>query len=149
MIYFVDEDHRKLRALVTELEFFGYDAEIIKDADSAFTALSGVSPDDIDIVIIDVMLAVRVNGSNSRYTRERTDDYHQTGLMLLDDLAISNAEVFPNKALFFTHASNNELLSLVQKKSEEHGTIYLRKRDFNTAFEFAIKVDAIIKERRI
>ena len=147
MIYFVDEDHRKLRALVTELNFFGYKSKVINDADTAFDELSIVTSNEVDIVIIDVMLAVKINGDKSRYSRDRTDDYHKTGLLLIDDLAISNSAVFPTKAIFFTHASSQSLLAQVDEKAKKHKTLYLRKKDFNTALEFATRVDEIIKKK--
>jgi len=85
MIYFVDEDFRKLRVLVSELRINGFDATILRDADSAYHQLVSEKKANIDLVIIDVMLAVNPDISKSRYTRANTDDYHKTGLLLLED----------------------------------------------------------------
>ena len=145
MIYFVDEDHRKLRALISELKFSGYESKVIKDANSAYEELSIVPINDVDIVILDVMLAANLEVNENRYSRERTDDFHKTGLLLLDDLVKANPSVFPKKAIFFTHASSQTLLAHIRSNVEKHNTLYLRKKDFNTALEFSSKVVEIIE----
>ncbi len=146
MIYFVDEDYRKLRVLVSELKINGFDAKIIRDADTAFAELSEVDKSNVDLVIIDVMLAAKVNGNTSKYSREQTDDYHKTGLLLLDDLALANPSVFPKYAIYLTHASNDVLVKNISISANKYGIKMLRKKDYDTAYYFGEDVAKIIKE---
>ncbi len=145
MIYFIDEDYRKLRALASELTtFHGFETKIIRDADSAFRELSDVNASDVDLVIIDVMLAVKADGKASRYSREDTDDFHQTGIALLDDLALVNPSVFPRKSVYFTHASSGDLVKAISTSANKHGIKMLKKKDYDTAYDFGKEIVAII-----
>ncbi len=148
MIYFIDEDYRKLRALVSELKFNNFNAKVIRDADTAYSELAEVKPDEVDIVIIDVMLAAKANADESRYPREKTDDYHKTGLLLLDDLVRINPAVFPKYAIYLTHASNNELVKLISASAKKHSINLLRKKDYDTAFDFGEDIVEIISKIR-
>jgi DNA-binding NarL/FixJ family response regulator len=146
MIYFIDEDYRKLRALVSELDIEGYDTKVIRDADNAFVELSGLSGEDVDLVIIDVMLAAKE--SCSKYTREETDDYHQTGLLLLDDLVQVNPRVFPKYAVYLTHATSADLVKVIITSAKKYGIKVLRKGNYDTGYDFAKDVKNIMKELR-
>lgn len=149
MIYFVDEDHRKLRPLVSELTFMGFRAQIIKDADAAYSSLSTINDSQVELVIIDVMLSAKGNGEKSkRFSRERTEDYHQTGLVLLDDLVIVNPDVFPKKAIFMTHASSSSLIAHIEAATKKHNIEFLRKTNFDTALEFTDKVIEVLGRLR-
>jgi len=147
MIYFVDEDYRKLRSLSSELTFNGYQTEIIRDADTAYSQLCNVADNEVDLVIIDVMLAVKSNGS-SRYSREQTEEYHKTGICLLEDLVLTNPSVFPRKAIFLSHASSAELVAEIKAAESKYGVKYLRKADYDTAYHFGLEVVEIIGEIR-
>ncbi len=146
MIYFIDEDFRKLRALVSELKFNDFEVKVIRDADTAYTELETVTIEEVDIVIIDVMLAAKVTKITSKYSREKTDDYHKTGLLLLEDLVAVNQSVFPKSAIYFTHASNPELIKLISASAKKHGIKLLRKTDYDTAYEFGKDIVKIISE---
>jgi len=147
MIYFIDEDYRKLRALASELTaFHGFETKIIRDADSAFRELSDIKECDVDLVIIDVMLAVNANGESSRYSREDTDDFHKTGIVLLDDLVLVNPDVFPKKAVYFTHASSGDLVKAISGSANKHGIRVLKKKDYNTAYDFGNEIVGIIRK---
>lgn len=147
MVYFIDEDYRKLKVLVTELKFRGLSSEVIRDADSAYHRLWNVSLEHIDLVIIDVMLSAKASGA-SRYSREKTDDYHKTGLVLLDDLVLANPDVFPKKAVFLTNASSDALYAQVKASAKDYKIECLRKSSFETAFQFGAKITEIVNERR-
>jgi hypothetical protein len=147
MIYFVDEDYRQLRALVSELLFRGLQAEIIQDADTAYAKLSAIDGATVDLVFIDVMLAASSDETRSRYSRAATDEFHRTGLLLLDDLAKSNPKVFPKKAIYLTHASNGKLIAAIDESARCHGIKMLKKRDFRTAHDFGIVVESILAEK--
>ena len=148
MIYFIDEDYRKLRALASELKtFHGFETKIIRDADSAYRELCDVKESDVDLVIIDVMLAVKADGESSRYSREETDDFHQTGIVLLDDLALVNPGVFPRKSVYFTHASSSDLVKEITASAKKHNIRMLKKKDYDTAYDFGIEIVGIIGKK--
>lgn len=147
MIYFIDEDYRKLRALASELTtFHGFKTKIIRDADSAFRELSDAHASDVELVIIDVMLAAKADGATSRYSREATDDYHQTGIVLLDDLVMVNPSVFPTKSVYFTHASSGDLVKAISASASKHGIRILKKKDYDTAYDFGNDIVDIINK---
>lgn len=148
MIYFVDEDYRQLRALVSELGFRDLQSEVIQDADTAYTRLSAIDPAAVDLVFIDVMLAASTDESRTRYPRAATDEFHRTGLLLLDDLVKSNPKVFPRKAIYLTHASNGTLIAAIDESARRHGIRMLKKRDFQTAHDFGNTVETLLAERR-
>lgn len=148
MIYFIDEDFRKLRALVSELKFNDFEVKVIRDADTAYIELETVVMDEVDIVIIDVMLAAKVTKDSSKYSRKDTDDYHKTGLLLLEDLVKVNPCIFPKHAIYFTHASNPELIKLISTSAKNHGIKLLRKTDYNTANDFGEDIIKIIEDIR-
>jgi ActR/RegA family two-component response regulator len=147
MIYLVDEDVKKLRAFKSELEFRGYEVIRIRDADEAFSALCNVRPADVTLVIVDIMLSANSDISASRFTRESTDNFLETGLVLLDDLVQHNPECFPKLACFLTYATNVGLVAKIDRAASKHGIPLLRKRTFLTAYEFADQIESIIRQR--
>ncbi|HWD19121.1 MAG TPA: hypothetical protein VHB20_07565 [Verrucomicrobiae bacterium] len=144
MIYFVDEDVAQLRPFRAELIYRGYNVKILTDADLAFATLSGAQPEAIQLAIIDVMLATATDELVSRYSRSDTNNFHQTGLILLEDLVKSNAAVFPKHAVFLTHATNDALFARIKMVADKHNMPLLRKRDFESALAFGDKIQAIL-----
>ncbi len=148
MIFFVDEDFRQLRALVSELAFRNIIVEVIPDADQAYDRLSEVKVSEVDLVLVDVMLAASPNEALSRYSRARTDDYHKTGLLLLDDLCEVNPVVFPSRAVYFTHANNGTLVAAVERSASQNKVPLLKKKDFNTAHHFGDAIEKLVAQIR-
>jgi len=136
MIYFVDEDLIQLEAFKVELKILGYKVDSLSDADQAYHVLSKCSSNELDIAIIDVMLAADIDATKSKYNRSRTDDYLQTGLRLLDDLCKINPNVFPKKAMLFSMASDTALLSDITATSEKYNVPFLDKNKYSDALEF-------------
>lgn len=149
MIYIVDEDVRKNAALVAELRLRGFDVTTIRDADDGYRILEKVALATIELVIIDVMLSTAYDPTISRYSVKDSDWCHKTGLLLLEDLVISNPEVFPKRAVFFTHATSELLVASIGVVARKYGVKVLKKREFKTAFQFGEEIDAIIKSMNI
>lgn len=143
MIYFVEEDTAQNKVFFLELESRGFELCVINNADDAFVQLSSVDNGSVDIVILDVMLAVDSVGK-SRFDRKSTGDYIETGLVLLEDLIGCNPSVFPHKAIFYTNASSDKLVKKIDAKVKQHGITLLRKAEFDSAFKFADKISDLI-----
>ncbi len=148
MIVIVDEDVIQLSAWAVELRCRGYEVDFIDTASAAYTRLSGVADDDIDLVLIDVMLADLTDPSSGRYSRGDTSDYSLTGVSLLDDLCDANEKVFPTHAAFLSMATSRPILEAVQNAARKHSVPFLRKSQFADPFEFGNAVEAIIQERQ-
>jgi hypothetical protein len=146
MIYIVDEDVAQLRPEESELKLRGYEVTFLRNADLAFDVLVSCENCHVDLVLIDVMLATNEDAAMSRYSREKTDNFLRTGLLLLADLVDQNKTVFPTKAVLFTCSAGKALLAAVKQASDQYRIPLLRKRDFNTAFEFADRVEDILRK---
>jgi hypothetical protein len=100
VIFFVDEDATACAAWHAELRMRGLKVGILPDATTAFATLWDIAPTEVQLVLIDVMLAVGDAVETSPYWSELPT----AGLRLLADLVQQNPEVFPAKALLFTNA---------------------------------------------
>ncbi len=148
MIYIVDEDRRQLRAEKSELEFRGFEVEFLGDADIAFSTLISVKPKDVDLILIDVMLAANEDSMISRYSRSSSDNFMKTGLLLLKDLIQQNKKVFPSKAVLFTNTTSDSLLSEVRNVCTEYKIELISKREYRSTFEFGDKIESFIKNMK-
>lgn|ERR1700690_1302493 len=146
MIYFIDEDIAQLRPFRAELTFRGYEVTTLPDADSAFSVLVKANPESLQLAIIDVMLAANPDERASRYQRSNTNNFHKTGLLLLEDLIHFNPTTFPKHAAFLTHATNNDLIAEIDSVVHKHHIPFLRKRDFESALAFGERIETILKE---
>jgi hypothetical protein len=144
MIYIVDEDTGQMNSWADILKVQGKEAEIIGDADKAFEVLNKIQR--VDLVCIDVMLAGDPYASDERFTREKTDEIPQTGILLLNDLCAQNPEVFPYRAVMLTQTSKPGIISELKKVCDEKHIPYWFKSTFCDANEFA---DAVIKRINI
>ncbi len=142
MIYFVDEDFGQTRHYRSELIARGYEVTPILTADEAFEILTGA--DNIDLAIIDVMLAVSDHESE-RFSRKRTEDYLQTGIVLLEELCKSNSENFPSRAVLLTNTVRQSVLQRAQRVKAEHNVSLLRKNEMSTSFEFGESIEALLR----
>ena len=143
-IYLVDEDKIQLEPFKVELEFRGYSVEFIKDADEAFLKLSRIGADDVDLVIIDVMLAANINKESSKFNRHETNDFLETGLRLIEKLQKANPTIFPKKAILFSNATDSDLVNAIEKAASTFFIPYLDKRRFQSPLEFGDKIEEIL-----
>ncbi len=144
-IFLVDEDKIQLEPFKVEFEYRGYEVVFIKDADDALRELSTVVPDDVDLVIIDVMLAANIDPKVSKFSREATNDFLETGLRLIERLSICNPKVFPRKAILFSNATDADLVNAIEEVAGKNKILYLDKRKFQSPMEFGNTVDNMIK----
>jgi hypothetical protein len=143
MIYFVDEDYSAFGAWVVELQLRNLEVSCIWNADDAFQQLHDAPMDSVDLVIIDVMLAVR-EADNQRFSVKRTDEYLETGLCLLDDLVKSNPNVFPKRAVLLTNTIRRSTIRAAQSRSNKlHVPLWL-KSQIDSPVEFGDRVVALV-----
>jgi len=143
MIYFVDEDYGKYESWIAELELRGYTVTPLRTADEAFDILWNVSVADVQLVIIDVMLAVD-NAADPRFTKELTDDNLESGLRLLEYLVEQNETVFPRRAVLLTNTINDSTLTAARKVSASYRVGLWDKRKIMSPLTFGDKVEEAI-----
>ena len=146
MIYFVDEDEVQLEPFKMELEIRGYEVGNIMDADEAYSILTKCQ-DDLQLAIIDVMLSADTDPNKSRFNRARTKDYLETGLRLVEDLIETRNDLFPEKALLFSMASDPNLLKSIESVSSKHNIPFYDKNKYTSALKFGDDIDKHIKVR--
>lgn len=143
VIYFVDEDVIQLDPFRIELQILGFEVDIIQDADEAYSILS-MAADDLQLAVIDVMLATGIERTASKFTRSTTRDFLETGLRLLDELVVANPKLFPKRAVFFSTATDPSLVKAIQKSASEYGVEYLDKNKYLSAYDFAKRIKGLI-----
>jgi hypothetical protein len=143
MIYFVDEDVVQLEPFKIELEILGFEVCILQDADEAYEVLC-VPNEELELAIIDVMLAADFDIERSRFDRESTRDFLETGLVLLEQLKAVNPENFPRRAMLFSTATNTDLVQAVTQVAATNNIPYLDKNNYVNAWEFGQKVEETI-----
>jgi hypothetical protein len=142
MIYFIDEDVGQMWDFRAELIARGHEVVHLSSADAAFAALASVP--EVELAIIDVMLAVD-DYKSERFSRERTSDYLETGLVLLDELCDQNPPVFPRRAVLLTSTVRREVLLRAQRMADEHDIALLRKQHFTTSWDFGNAIASVLE----
>jgi CheY-like chemotaxis protein len=144
MIFIVDEDYSALEGWTADIDIRGYTTEALWDADEAFERLRTVRPEEVELAIIDVMLAVD-DPATSRFTAAMTDGYLRTGLCLVEALAQQNPDVFPRRAVFLTNTVDEGTLSELRRVTSRWGVELWRKHRIASPLAFADMVEARIK----
>jgi len=146
MIYFIDEDIGQAEAWCFSLRTAGFETEQIRDANSAYRTLSSV--DNVELVFIDVMLAVNdsVGSDGGDYNRKRTEDNMITGLCLLDDLSAKLGPQFLKKCILLSCTGKDRVLSRIRAKSNELKVPFWPKFDFQEPRDFTDKVKEILNK---
>ena len=142
-VYFVDEDYPKYQAWLEELRYRKRRVCPIGNADDAYAVL--IAADDIELVIIDVMLSASPTGS-SQFTRARTDDFLETGLALLEDLAAHRPEVFPQRAVLLTNTINRDTFRAARECAGRHKVILLEKSVIVSPFDFGDRIESLCED---
>ena len=143
MIYFVDEDREYLQEFTVPLKLRGHEVETVLDADDAFEILEKV--EDAEIVVIDIMLATDTS-NKSRFNRADTDDFMQTGLLLMRYLMDARPDLFPKKFVVLTAASQAKLLKAIGDFCPRHKIEVMRKTDYPSPVELADKIESLLAE---
>lgn len=139
MIYFVDEDYSAYESWIAELELRGYGVMSLRSADEAFNTLYDASPDNVQLVIIDVMLAVD-DVSDPRFAVALTDTYLEAGLRLLENLVEQKPAVFPHRAVLLTNTISEKTLTSARKVSTQFGIELWDKREMMSPLDFGDRV---------
>jgi hypothetical protein len=145
VIYFVDEDLSAFGAWTAELKLREFAVECLWNANEAFARLCDADPADVELVIIDVMLAVE-DVDDERYSSERTYEYHETGLCLLNDLVVQNPEVFPQRAVLLTNTVSDRIFKEAKKTSTKHKVPLWKKASINSPVDFGDRVEGQIAQ---
>ncbi len=97
---------------------------------------------NFDLLILDVMLATDAKIKHSSFSRENTNDFLCTGLVLAQRIRNLHKDL---PILFFTSTSSSILISQIDRTIESigHSTV-LYKHKFSSAIEFAEIVDTLI-----
>lgn len=143
MIYFVDEDYGAYESWIAELVLRNLNVTPLRSADEAFNVLWNVSADEVELVIIDVMLAVD-DVDDARFSVELTDDYLESGLRLLENLVEQNGEVFPQRAVLLTNTINDATLAAARKVGGQYGVDLWDKREIMSPLAFGDRVEEAI-----
>lgn len=98
MIVVVDEQFYMAEPFWRELELCGYKVLGLETADAGYETLQVADPNDLELVIVDLMLACEPSG---RFASQ-TDSYLDVGWLLLQELTAANPTVFPSRALLWT-----------------------------------------------
>jgi hypothetical protein len=145
VIYMVDEDLSAFGAWISELQLRKHTVKCLWNANEAFNCLCEIGPMDVQLVVIDVMLAVE-DVDDERFSPERTDGYQETGLCLLDELVDQNPSVFPKHAVLLTNTVSERTLKEARKSSTRHQVPLWKKATISSPVEFGDRVEARIQE---
>jgi len=144
MIYFVDEDFGAYESWIAELELRGFHVKSLRSADEAFAALWGIALEDVELVIVDVMLAVD-DIDDPKFSVELTDGYLESGLRLLENLVQQNPNVFPQRAVLLTNTINDKTLGAAADVSKRYAIELWDKREIMSPLYFGDRVEAAIE----
>lgn len=140
MVYFIDEDIGQAEAWAAILGVKGYDTQVIGDAESALRHFAKC--DDVELVIIDVMLAGSADGTGTHFRRDETDDFQMTGVILLDELVKLRGDIFPISAVLLSQNVKREIVQRIEGSALHHCIPFWRKAEFNDITEFYVKAVA-------
>lgn len=120
----VDEDERIWAPERWLLEGLGVDVVAISDATSALRLMRDIRPDEVNLIILDVML---LPGDDVRvFSDIETDGGAKTGLVLGKLLAQQHASI-GNKLLFFSRVTDSIGVAEITRISKDIGAHYLQK----------------------
>lgn len=131
-ILFVDESVHEVAPFTTELSLRGIEVVHCQDADEGLRKIE--TDADFSLVVLDVMLSADPDPRRSSFSREDTDNFRCTGLVLAQRIRNLHNEL---PIVFFTSTSTSKIISLIDRTVEAigHSTV-IYKYDFRSAHEF-------------
>jgi hypothetical protein len=145
VIHFIDEDWPAWLSWTGELEVRGWKVNKIWNADDAYQHLTSPDAPEVDLVIIDVMLAVK-DHEGDQFTDTRTAHYLQTGLCLLEDLVKAIPAPYPGRAVFLSNMMGEETKRATERSCRQYQVDLWRKSQFESPVMFADHVEAHIRK---
>lgn len=142
MIYFVDEDLPYAKEFSVPLVMRGYDVTFLSDADTALTRLD--SADDIQLVVVDIMLAVG-DMATSQFRADETEGFLLTGLNLMFHLSAKRGDMFPKRFVVLTATSESIIANRLQPYCRNMDVPILRKSDFRRPAHLADKLIELLQ----
>lgn len=143
----MDEDCAAYESWVAELELRGYQVTVLRSANDAWNLLWKTDVAQIELAIIDVMLAVE-DTTDSRFSHQITDGYLEAGLRLLENLAEQNGSAFPRRAALLTNTLNEKTLGAAHRVSKQFEIPLWDKRRIMSPMEFGDIVQDAINGRK-
>ena len=120
----VDEDERIWAPERWLLEGLGVEVVAISDATSAFRLLRDARPDEVNLIILDVMLLP--GDDDVIFSDVETEGGIKTGLVLGKLLARQHVSI-GNKLLFFSRVTDGPGTAEIIRVSKDIGAYYLQK----------------------
>ena len=139
-ILFVDESSHEVAPFTLELSLRGMEVVHCLDADECLRRIE--TDANFDLLILDVMLAVDPDCKRSSFSREDTNDFLFTGLVLAQRIRNLYKDL---PIVFFTSSSSSILISQIDRTIESigHSTV-LYKHQFSSPLEFGEIVYTLI-----
>lgn len=141
-ILIADEDMIALKPEIAEMSLRGWTVRHFPDADSAYAVVQ--SGEKFSCYLLDVMLAAGI--TSTRFSREQTDDYMITGLILAQRIRELDHET---PIFFFTQASSKKLKERIERICMEipHCGV-LFKHSYDDPISLADDLDALLSGKR-
>lgn len=141
MIYFVDEDVALTEAWRAAVALKGHEVSPIEWVEDAEEIL--LVADDIDLVVVDVMLAQRA--STEAYAPHVVPGSGlAVGLTLVERLIAARPDIFPGSVVLWTHVRNESILAQCRSKKNDWAVEFIRKRDYRSPAKFAALVEVCL-----
>lgn len=132
MILFVDDEKRRMKSYVEELELSNFQVEFKPDVDSALEAFAQ-HQDQIELLILDIMMP-----TGDSFSDNQTTHGLRTGFAFYQKIREQN----PNLPIvIFTNVSDE---SLVKEINQDKQSAFCQKDSF-LPFKLAEKVQAMLK----
>jgi CheY-like chemotaxis protein len=134
MIFFVDDEKRRMEIYIKELRLSGYEVEIESDVDSALDFL-GKNHEKIELLILDVMMPAgkAFEDINTKYGL-------RTGISFYEKIRKENSTL---PIIIFANVSDEE----VEKKINSNcNSLFLQKEDF-LPFQFVEEIKEFLRNK--
>ena len=118
MILFIDDEKRRMKSYVEELEFSSYQVEFISDVDSAVEYFKKYQ-EKLELIILDIMMPTG-NSFDSRQTKNGL----RTGVSFYEEIR-KQKPILP--IMIFTNVWDEQLLQYIDK---DNMTLFCAKDDF-------------------
>lgn len=146
-VLFVDEDIGQMSAWRAAVEIVSPNCHVekAKYADETMDLITG-APDEFDLIIVDLMLAV-LDPSHELFSARATRGYLTAGLLLVECL-IEEIGYPPDRLIIFTQATTTRIFETARSARTRHTPHFRvwKKSDYLDAFRFGETIAGILDE---